>query len=145
MIKIHIMKYLNFHIIAIVLFSLISCSENEIALNKEFQISEGENILIDHKGEELNLKFEKLIEYSLCPENVECVWAGRIRVQISLNNNDTFIIGILDDENPSKIIFEDFEITLLNVTQKNEGELLTYIANFIVEEIQLSTTTTAIL
>lgn len=129
------MKYLNFHIIIVVLFSLISCSENEIALNKEFQISEGENILIDNKEEELNLNFEKVIEYSLCPENVECVWAGRVRIQIIFNNN-TFIIGILDDENPSKITFEDYEITLLNVTPKNEGENLTYIANFIVKEIQ---------
>jgi hypothetical protein len=135
MIKTHPMKYLNFHIIIVVLFSLISCSENEIALNKEFQISEGENILIDNKEEELNLNFEKVIEYSLCPENVECVWAGRVRIQIIFNNN-TFIIGILDDENPSKITFEDYEITLLNVTPKNEGENLTYIANFIVKEIQ---------
>ena len=131
------MKYLNFHIIAFVLFSLISCSENEITLNKEFQISEGENILIDNKGEELNLKFVKAVEYSICPENVECVWAGKATIQIKVNNDTTYLLGLLDDVNPSTIQYQEYEITLLTVTPTNEGENLTYKANFIVKEIEL--------
>lgn len=128
---------LTLQIIVISFLSLIGCSESGLFLNKEFQVAEGENVLIENKGEELNLKFEKVIEYSLCPENVECIWAGTVRIQLIINNNDTLLIGLLNDENPSEITYEDYEISLLNVIPKNEGENLTYSANFIIKEIEL--------
>ena len=131
------MNYSKCQLIIITFLSLISCAENEVTLNKDFQVSEGENILIDNKGAELNLKFEEVIEYSLCPKNADCIWAGRVRIQITLNKNDTLLIGLLDDENPTIIIYEDYEITLLNVIPKNEGEEVTYDAHFIIKEIEV--------
>jgi hypothetical protein len=119
------------------LTTIISCSENEINLNEEFQVSLSENIAINNKGETINLKFDKVLEYSLCPENMNCIWAGRVRIEVKLNNQDTITLGILDHENPSKITYQNYEITLVNVTPIIQGETANYNATFIVKEIEL--------
>lgn len=119
------------------LLSMVSCSENDINLNKEFHVSLNENIQIENKGDLLNLEFEKVLEYSLCPENTNCVWAGRVRIQIKLNASDVFILGILDDENPSTITYEKYEISLLKVTPIIQETNTRYNATFMVTEIEL--------
>lgn len=131
------MKFFKNHIAIIAFVSLFSCSENNTVLNEEFTVSLGTSIHIENNGETLNLEFKSVEEYSICPENVECVWAGRARLKIVLNNNQTFLIGLLDDENPFKITAQNYEVTLINVIPKGEGENSTYDAVFIVKEIEL--------
>ncbi|MFC2109535.1 hypothetical protein ACFLRU_00670 [Bacteroidota bacterium] len=112
------MKQILYFLVGILVLS--SCTENEIfKFNKEFSIELNQSILIplnDTETENLKIQFHELVEYSICPPNVNCVWAGRAIVNLKINDSETIQLALLDDEIPSKKNYEEYEISLLNVT-----------------------------
>lgn len=131
------MKKNIYFILLISFIGLTSCSENEISLNEEFTISTGENIVLLDKGEEINIAFTKVVDYSICPENVVCFWAGKATIQIKVNNDTTYLLGLLDNDNAPTIQHQEYEITLLTVIPTTESDSPTYKAKFILKEIEL--------
>ncbi|WP_139957129.1 hypothetical protein [Flavicella sediminum] len=108
---------------AVFIFSLllfISCTENEIfQLDKEFSLQLKESALIStntNNSENLKIEFHELLEYSVCPENVNCIWAGRAIVNLKINDSEILQLALLDNDIPSKKMQDGYEITLVDVT-----------------------------
>jgi hypothetical protein len=82
----------------------MSCNtetENLKGIDEEFIISFKETIII---GDDLfSITFSKVLEDSRCPINsdINCVWEGRILVEIVMNNTDKKIVGLGNLINPS--------------------------------------------
>lgn len=131
------MKTRIFKIILIaVLLINSSCSESSIHLNKEFTVKQNEEVIIKNNDDNLKIRFDSLEDYSVCPEDVNCIWAGKVDITLKLNGTNTYKMGLLESDNHEKITFQKYEITLLNVTPLlTSGEITNFVATFIVKEI----------
>jgi hypothetical protein len=81
----------------------------------------GDTVIIENH----NIKFIEVLEDSRCPDGVSCIWAGRVRIKVSYENNkgvETFqqiILGqIKGDEKNNTIIKinSDLQYDALNVS-----------------------------
>ena len=83
-------NYLYLLIIAAIVLSVSGCADTsngvEVSLGQEFSLSIGQSALI--KGENLEIKFEEVVEDSRCPWEVTCVWEGRVSLSVEINEND---------------------------------------------------------
>jgi hypothetical protein len=52
----------------------------EINLNQVFTLKGGQEAMIN--GEDLRLRFDKVLEDSRCPKMVECFWTGQARIAL---------------------------------------------------------------
>ena len=131
------MKTRIFKIILIaVLLINSSCSESSIHLNKEFTVKQNEEVIIKNNGDDLKIRFDSLEDYSVCPEDVNCIWAGKVDITLKINDSKSYKMGLLGSDYAEKITFEKYEITLLNVTPLlTSGEITNFVATFIVKEI----------
>jgi len=59
-----------------------ACGATGVSLGQEFSLRIGESAFI--KGEDLSIKFIKVVEDSRCPRGVECVWAGRVVCEVEI-------------------------------------------------------------
>ena len=59
-------------------------SDVQTRLNEEFSLFMGQRALI--AGENLEIRFEEVIEDSRCPRDVICIWAGRVTCMIELTH-----------------------------------------------------------
>jgi hypothetical protein len=57
----------------------------EINLNEVFALKGGQEATIN--GEDLRLRFDKVLEDSRCPKMVECFWTGQARVALLVEPN----------------------------------------------------------
>lgn len=66
--------------------------------------------------EEINITFTGEIEDSRCPATVDCIWAGRVDIQLIVDN-ELVDLGLPDDEQlgQSKAMVGNYEIELLDV------------------------------
>jgi hypothetical protein len=55
------------------------------SLNQEMQLAPGEQAVFSQHG--LTLEFVRVVEDSRCPTDTTCVWAGEVKVQLSIRNN----------------------------------------------------------
>jgi len=119
--------YLFLVLFVLVSFSQIGCSENKLddndleillQLNNAHEIN---NSKISDTAD-IKIQFLKVIEYSICPADVNCVWAGRAIIELKINNDSIVKIALLDNEIPNKITFQNYEIELLDVIPINENE-----------------------
>lgn len=80
-----------FLILFTALFYLLSCGKNDSEIlesrqnhffeyDREFDLQAGD-IAISSDGK-VKVGFENVLEDSRCPSDVECVWAGQVKVQI---------------------------------------------------------------
>ena len=60
---------------------------SQVRLGEEFCLSIGEGAFII--GENLQVRFEEVIEDSRCPRGVTCVWAGRVTCVIELRHTSS--------------------------------------------------------
>lgn len=77
-------------IVVAVVLSVSGCADTsnrfEVSLGQEFSLSVGQSAFI--KGENLEIKFEEVVEDSRCPWEVTCVWEGRVSLSVEINEND---------------------------------------------------------
>jgi len=75
-------------IVAVVLL-LPGCSgqagEVKARLGEEFSLAIGRTALIEESS--LKIKFAEVIEDSRCPEDVTCIWAGRVSCIVIITDN----------------------------------------------------------
>lgn len=73
--------------IMMVLFLALSCGKTVLnaELNKEFSIKHDDKVVIDN--EDLEVEFTNVTEDSRCPEGTNCIWEGRVVVQLMVNNH----------------------------------------------------------
>ncbi len=68
----------------------------------------GESVMVDG----ITLLFKEVISDSRCPENVNCVWAGEIKIYVTVTQEDftegkEITFGTLDKKSdPAKLLFE---------------------------------------
>jgi len=100
----------------------ISCkNDDETILKKseEFEIDFGQAATFEDGN--FIIKFAELIEDSRCPLDAICMWEGRAKVRIEINESDNLTNIILGTENSVdldsllKVIYNDFEIELLHI------------------------------
>ena len=75
--------------IAIVLL-LAGCTgigEVKTSLGQEVSLSIGQRALIT--GENLEIRFEEVVEDSRCPKNVNCIWEGRVSAVVEISTGDS--------------------------------------------------------
>jgi hypothetical protein len=120
---------LNFKIIYffILVFIYTGCSKN----NSETKI-QSQDILIPFQetkiigSEEISITFSKILEDSRCPENssINCVWQGRVLVEISMNTLDKHTISLGNSQsnsqntNTNSFEYEGYLIQLIAVHPK---------------------------
>ena len=81
------------YLLAILVFALLSSAcggspaEVKARLGEEFSLSIGQSALIT--GENLEIRFEEVVEDSRCPKNVNCIWAGRVSCIVQLTDSDS--------------------------------------------------------
>jgi hypothetical protein len=106
----------------VLLTSTIQSQEEKVEVPQiAIKMDLGETVEIDG----ILITFEKVLEDSRCPENVQCVWAGRARVEVIVQaeNEDAVakevIIGQkLQHEVVDRTLFEndEFIIKVSNIT-----------------------------
>lgn len=96
---------------------LIECSDsstnyNEVELDKEFNIKEGDSVIIFQ--ERIVIKFKNVKDDSRCPKNAVCVWEGNAAVVLELKNSngDTFTSILNTSIEPKEVKFSNFIIEL---------------------------------
>lgn len=62
------------------------------SLNYPFLLQVGETVAID--GEGLTLAYERLLEDSRCPPDVQCVWAGNGRILLTVAKQGSAPAGL---------------------------------------------------
>ena len=73
------------------LILLTGCANIEkklkVSLGQEFTLQVGQIAQVDKEGFEI--KFEKVLEDSRCPKGVTCIWAGQVRCELSIKDNES--------------------------------------------------------
>lgn len=146
------MKLLQYTFIFLIL-SLISCSQQDNldkdldiraevskTVAEEFDLALGETVLI--KPESLTISFKDVTEDSRCPLNVQCIWAGRVSIQLEIIHNNRELAVVLskgDGKGTDTFDIDDIRITLIEVLPypKDPGiiELEDYTIKLIVNKI----------
>lgn len=96
-----------------------SCGDSSFTLNNPFTLCFGNTAY--QSGQNFNVKFEKLVEESRCPTDVQCIWAGRASVALVLSHEgtvetDTLSLGDFTGTTHSdSTLFAGYKIKLLEV------------------------------
>ncbi|UXP33186.1 hypothetical protein N6H18_04355 [Reichenbachiella agarivorans] len=98
---------------ATIIVLLSSGYENDpmrlVSFDQPFSIQEGETVLI--KKTRHPITFVKVLEHSLCPTDLNCIWAGRLVIKVAMDNQD-FDLLLRGDEKPIVSHINGFNITL---------------------------------
>jgi len=109
----------SLYLVALLAIILIACgcgggySDVQARQNEEFSLFMGQRALI--VGENLEIRFDEVIEDSRCPRDVICVWAGRVTCMVELTcAGSSYRMaltepGLTDDY--SKERYEGYELT----------------------------------
>jgi len=105
-----------------------------VELNKEFNLSYSQEIAVENEG--LKIRFSQVNANSLCPQDVECVWQGKLVITVKANTQDVEL-SIGDSATPTKTI-SGYKITLVElvapVLKSDENtELSDYVVKLMVE------------
>lgn len=139
------MKYLvNSTLVAtLIIFVAAACQEDGsddpiiVSADTQFNITFDQEVSI--KAENLVLKFIEVKEDSRCPDDVQCIWEGRLVITINANNQP-LELSIGGKSEPIAEI-EGYRVTLVDVvapTLKSDVDAkdLDYVVALIVERIQ---------
>lgn len=140
------MKRLIVICLSFVCILTVACKKEEVydtdasPVNTEMTIEPGKQVAIENC--DLEIEFERLIEYSLCPPNVNCSWEGRAWVEIAITEKEKLTKLELITENSvdldskvSAIYDGTFKITLLNVNPIDDVPESPYEIRIKIEEI----------
>ncbi len=84
------MKKYSLYLLASVsiLLLLVNCTgtnELKTGLGQEFTLSIGQSAQIE--GENLQVRFEEVLEDSRCPTGATCIWEGRVSLAVEIKDN----------------------------------------------------------
>jgi hypothetical protein len=112
------MSKLSFSLIAalLLLLFLTACGggagEVKANLDQEFSLAIGQTASI--QGEELQLKFLKVVNDSRCPQDVTCIWQGQASCLVEIayfeSVQEVTLVQPGLTEEPSRIDFNDYRI-----------------------------------
>ena len=110
-----------------------------VTLGDPFILMGGQAAFI--KGGDLQITFESILEDSRCPQDVECVWEGEAKVQLSIlhigNSSETLILSTLMARGIAQYLHYDLkllELTPYPSTAGGEIEFEDYKATLLVTE-----------
>ena len=86
-------------------------NEVEASLGQEFTLSIGQSASLS--GENLTIKFVKVISDSRCPTGATCIWAGEASSLIKITSSESAFSKVLTQSgsSQSKTSFAGYEIT----------------------------------
>lgn len=108
--------------------------------------SKGEKLVVKFgetkaaKTSRIKANLVEILEDSRCPEDVDCIWAGRIRILVTLEGKTgkSMSVEFSSDQKPT-VEFAGYSITLGEIgPDKKQGQAVQksdYIANFTVERL----------
>ncbi len=86
-------------------------------LGKEFVLGFGQTAVI--KSEDLKVQFSDVLADSRCPSDVQCIWAGEVKVSLSIHKNDQKNLGIYEFTSQAGILavqnIEGYSVKLVSV------------------------------
>ena len=85
-------------LLAISFFTISSCQKKDLTkdIGEVLTLCFDEKGSITDNGNNTEISFIDLVEDSTCPEGARCVWAGRIVVELKINNSESIILGLGD-------------------------------------------------
>ncbi|HEY4511705.1 MAG TPA: hypothetical protein VJH55_02595 [Candidatus Paceibacterota bacterium] len=88
--------------------------------------------------EGVTLKFLKVLEDSRCPSNVQCVWAGEVKLSLSLKSGTEHrIVSLKNSDEPS--VFKGVSVTITDVRpEAKQGvgkDEIKYLVRFLLTKI----------
>ena len=80
----------------------------------------GDTVTID--GEALSLTYDRLLEDSRCPEDVQCVWAGNARIALTAGKvgSATGRLELNTTSEPKSASYEGYVVTLVDLGRGGE-------------------------
>lgn len=102
-------------------FALIACDEKREEMPIEDKFGEPISLKVgassDIQEGILTIKFDKLVEDSRCPTDVECFWEGQATIQLLVNESATVdLIMRAGHEDLAKDTLDDYIYTLLDIS-----------------------------
>ena len=87
----------------------------EVALNQEFEIKVGERVSIKEEG--LKVSFASVAEDSRCPEGVQCIWAGNVKIVLRLSKTGRRAAAMRLNTNlePTQDDYRGYDVKLVSV------------------------------
>ena len=129
-------------ILAAGLLGLSSCSEKDNLLNFKldtpFTLGFQEQAVWDDNSE-VKIQFDRVLGDSRCPIDAECVWAGRIEVEVSFTQDgktekDVLLLGDAGGSDYSDTAtFGDFTVKLLQVKPLPKANVIIPEASYTLE------------
>lgn len=122
------MKRYSLYILAsmAVVLAVSGCSgpqKSEVYLSKEFSLAIGESANL--VSENLEVKFDEVIEDSRCPTGVTCFWTGRVSCVVEFTQEDSSYRMVLSEpgltDEYSREIYKGYEISF-HVTPYPEAD-----------------------
>ena len=118
------MKQFVFLSLLALLIGAASCHKNDSTL--KFQLDQAFTLDFGATSEwaddpDVNIRFDKTVADSRCPIDAECVWAGRVEVQVTFtqpNGTQTGTLALGDNTGTNysdTAVFGNFTVKLLNV------------------------------
>jgi ABC-type glycerol-3-phosphate transport system substrate-binding protein len=87
-----------FFALAFVVAGLASCTKNDsqlsFQLDTPFTLNHQE-VAVWENNSDITIKFNQITEDSRCPIDVECVWAGRVAVEVSFTQDGSSATDVL--------------------------------------------------
>ncbi len=108
----------------------------EAALNQEFELKLGQQVLIEN--ERLRISFTGVAEDSRCPEGVQCVWAGNGKVVLRLikMRKRATMMKLNTGVDPKQNTYQGYEVKLVSLNpypKKNARiKMKDYVATLVV-------------
>ena len=104
------------------LFILTSCEKEVFELNEEVSIGHNASILIQTVNSgQIDVKYTELLDESRCPPDVNCIWAGFVKVQLKLDNEQHVELG-LGETTVDSVVYNNHVIKLLAVEYDSDDD-----------------------
>ena len=104
------------------LFVLTSCEKEVFELNEEVSIGHNSSILIQTVNSgQIDVKYTELLDESRCPPDVNCVWAGYVKVQLKLDEEQHVELG-LGETTVDSLVYNNHVIKLLAVEYDSDDD-----------------------
>ncbi|HEX8922318.1 MAG TPA: hypothetical protein VF766_12660 [Pyrinomonadaceae bacterium] len=95
----------------------------EAALDQEFEIKVGQRVSI--KSEGLLISFSSIAEDSRCPEGVQCVWAGNVKVvlKVSKARKRFTTLRLNTNLDPTHSAYRQYDVKLVGISPNRKKDV----------------------
>lgn len=128
---------------------LFSCSKKEDSANdtRKFKLNEAFTLaytetLTCECNDEFSVQFSELVDDSICPPEVECIWEGGIQINATIRLPEVSIIGLFRGASDREYIGQidtigDYSINIIDAvrTESERGNPEAYTVELLVTEL----------